>query len=171
MLSAIANILARVAMASAPEPFVFWKTSRRRTHTREINSKKWASLSPDIIGLILEYSGNIINRHGIYMNRFSKTDARYNILQSIPAKKCEKHYHRNDGDGMLIFTYWVSVNIRGYVYLFMYRTTADNRVLPITVNEINNLRYTYCDGFSAYLIKRLCLKKLGGWCVWSRVSP
>ena len=44
-------------------------------------------LPQELSNKILEYAGMVKYRNGRYMNQLSKTDCRYNLLQTIPAKK------------------------------------------------------------------------------------
>ena len=47
-------------------------------------SQFFQNLPSDILQQILVYDGTIKRRNGKYMDQLSKTDARYDLLQSIP---------------------------------------------------------------------------------------
>jgi hypothetical protein len=53
-------------------------------------------ITKELLNLILEYDGSIHYRNGVYINRISKEDERYDILKNIPSKKYYPIPHQHE---------------------------------------------------------------------------
>lgn len=98
---------------------------------------EWCSKIPkDILHMILEYNGTIKYRNGKYINRISRNDDRYNILQRIP--NINTHYHNN---------YFISIYNRKF-FLIKKKDGAFLTGTAIELLETNSNKYEFSyDGF------------------------
>ena len=84
----------------------------------------FSSLPIDIIHYILSYNETLKLRHGKYMGQISQTDARYNLLQSIP-----KMVLKQSG---VPFT-----SPRDMMYIFTVPLTNKEHSIELFINEYN----------------------------------
>jgi len=100
---------------------------------------KFRLLPDELVHIILNYTNIVVFRHGKFINRLSKTDNRYNLINNIPIPILTDRYK--------VLLRLEDMNCKGY---FLNYDTSENL---ITVN----IKFFYIekDGFEKYYdIKR-----------------
>jgi hypothetical protein len=87
-------------------------------------------IPPQIVDIILSFDGRIVNRRGVYIDRLSIQDIRYEILKSIPLKEFEN----NAGIVDLV----INKNKSFILYYNIFEQKIKIRLLLIEFYEKNN---------------------------------
>ena len=77
-------------------------------------------LPKELLHLILSYDGTIKYRNGMYMNQWSKTDPRYQLLRTLKLPACYRYMNQTLSDGRIDYSYLMYIDFLfpdGHLYV------------------------------------------------------